>query len=57
MKNEVPSRRSKSIITQATNSAGKASSAITVAVKMPQTVSGMRISVMPRVRPCSTVTT
>ena len=30
---------------------------MTVAVKMPQTVSGMRISVMPRVRPCRTVTT
>jgi hypothetical protein len=30
---------------------------MTVAVKMPQTVSGMRISVMPRVRACSTVTT
>ena len=57
MKKEVPSRRSNSIITQATNSAGKARSAITVAVKMPQTVSGIRISVMPRVRPCSTVTT
>ena len=41
----------------ATNSAGKASSAMTVAVKMPHTVRGRRISVMPRVRPCSTVTT
>ena len=50
MKKLVPSRRSNSIITQPTNSAGKASSAMTVAVKMPQTVSGMRISVMPRVR-------
>ena len=30
---------------------------MTVAVKMPHTVSGMRISVMPRARPCSTVTT
>ena len=57
MKKLVPSSRSSSIITQATNSAGKASSAMTVAVKMPQTVSGMRISVMPRVRACSTVTT
>ena len=44
-------------MTEATNSAGKASSAITVAVKMPHTVRGMRISVMPRVRACSTVTT
>ena len=57
MKKLVPSSRSSSIITQATNSAGKASSAMTVAVKMPHTVSGMRIRVMPRVRPCSTVTT
>ena len=57
MKKLVPSSRSNSIITQATNSAGNASSAMTVAVKMPQTVSGMRISVMPRVRACSTVTT
>ena len=57
MKKLVPSRRSNSIMTEATNSAGKASSAITVAVKMPHTVSGMRISVMPRVRACSTVTT
>ena len=57
MKKLVPSSRSNSIITAPTNSAGKASSARTVAVKMPQTVSGMRISVMPRVRPCSTVTT
>ncbi len=57
MKKLVPSRRSSSIITEATNKAGKASSAITVAVKMPHTVSGIRISVMPRVRACSTVTT
>lgn len=57
MKKLVPSNRSKSIMTQATNSAGKASRAMTVAVTMPQTVSGMRISVMPRARPCRTVTT
>ena len=44
-------------MTQATNKAGKASSARTVAVKIPHTVSGRRISVIPRVRPCSTVTT
>ena len=31
----------------ATNNAGKASSARIVAVKMPHTVNGMRISVMP----------
>ena len=42
---------------QLTNSAGNASSASTVAMKMPHTVSGMRIRVMPRVRACSTVTT
>ena len=57
MKKLVPSRRSSSIMTAATNSAGKASSARMVAMKMPHTVSGMRISVMPRVRACSTVTT
>ena len=57
MKKLVPSTRSNIIITQATKSAGKARSAMTVAVKMPQTVSGIRISVMPRVRPCRTVTT
>ena len=44
-------------MTEATNSAGKASSAMTVAVKMPHTVNGKRINVMPRVRACSTVTT
>ena len=57
MKKLVPSSRSSSIITEATNRAGKASSAITVAVKIPHTVSGIRISVMPRVRAWSTVTT
>ena len=57
MKKLVPRSRSNSIITEATNSAGKASSAMTVAVKMPHTVRGMRINVMPRVRACSTVTT
>ena len=57
MKKLVPKMRSSSSITEATNSAGKASSAITVAVKMPHTVKGKRINVMPRVRACSTVTT
>ncbi len=57
MKKLVPSSRSNSSITQATNKAGKASSASTVAVKMAHTVRGMRISVMPRVRACSVVTT
>ncbi len=40
-----------------TNSAGNASSARIVAMKMPHTVSGSRIIVIPRVRACSTVTT
>ena len=57
MKKLVPSTRSSSIITQPTNRAGKASSARTVAMKIPHTVNGRRISVIPRVRPCSTVTT
>ena len=57
MKKLVPIRLSRIIMTQLTNSAGKASRASTVAMKMPQTVSGRRISVMPRVRACSTVTT
>ncbi len=57
MKKLVPSTRSNNIITHATNNAGKASRAITVAVKMPQTVRGSLIIVMPRVRPCKTVTT
>ena len=57
MKKLVPSSRSNSIITAPTNRAGKASSASTVAVKMPHTVRGRRMSVMPRARPCSTVTT
>ena len=57
MKKLVPSVRSNSIITAPTKRAGKANSASTVAMKMPQIVRGMRISVIPRVRPCSTVTT
>ena len=57
MKKLGPSSRASSIMTEPTNRAGNASSAITVAVKMPHTVSGRRISVMPRARPCSTVTT
>ncbi len=40
-----------------TNSAGNASSARMVAMKMPHTVSGMRSNVMPRVRACSVVVT
>jgi general secretion pathway protein D len=45
------------IMTAPTSKAGKASNAITVAVKIPQTVRGRRISVIPRVRHCNTVTT
>jgi len=40
-----------------TNKAGKARSARTVAMKMPHTVKGSRIIVIPRVRACNTVTT
>ena len=44
-------------MTALTNSAGKASRPRTVAMKMPHTESGMRMSVMPRVRACSIVVT
>ena len=57
MKKLVPSVMSSSIIKALTNKAGNASSARMVAMKMPHTVSGSRISVIPRVRACSTVTT
>ncbi|MDT4884409.1 hypothetical protein FQZ97_1205450 [compost metagenome] len=57
MKKLVPIVRSSSSITPLTNSAGKPSSASTVATKMPHTDSGMRSSVMPRQRACSTVVT
>ena len=57
MKKLVPSSLSKLIITAPTNKAGKANRARMVATNMPHTVSGRRISVMPRVRACSTVTT
>lgn len=57
MKKLVPKVLSSSIMTPLTNSAGKASSANTVAVKMPHTDSGMRSSVMPSQRACSTVVT
>src|SRR5258708_23673827 len=57
MKKLVPSVRSRIIMMALTNNAGKASSARTVAMKMPHTVKGSRIIVMPRVRPCNTVTT
>ncbi|MNW19480.1 hypothetical protein D3C71_2194900 [compost metagenome] len=48
---------SSSIITPLTNSAGNPTRARMEATKMPQTVSGMRISVMPSQRACSTVVT
>ncbi|MNM99985.1 hypothetical protein D3C81_1125680 [compost metagenome] len=57
MKKLVPRVLSSSIITADTNSAGNASSARMVAMKMPHTDSGMRSSVMPSVRACSTVVT
>ena len=57
MKKLVPSERSSVIMIAATSSAGKASRPRIVAMKMPQTDSGMRISVMPRQRACSTVVT
>ena len=57
MKKLVPSTRSSVIMTPLTSSAGKASRPRTVAVKIPHTDNGMRISVMPRVRACNTVVT
>ena len=57
MKKLVPRILSSIIITAPTNKAGKANNARIVATKMPHIDSGMRISVMPRVRACSTVTT
>ena len=57
MKKLVPSAWSSVIMIALTNSAGNASSARIVAMKMPHTVSGRRIIVIPRVRACSTVTT
>ena len=53
----VPSKLSNVIIIQATKSAGKASRARTVAVNIPQIVSGIRIRVMPRVLACKIVIT
>ena len=57
MKKLVPSVRSRSNITALTNRAGKARRAKIVAMKIPQTESGIRIRVMPRVRACKTVVT
>ena len=57
IKKLVPRVASSNIMIALTNRAGNASSASTVAIKMPHTVNGMRISVIPRVRACNTVTT
>ncbi len=57
MKKLVPIVPSSVIITAETSSAGNASRPRIVAMKMPQTESGMRISVMPLQRACSTVVT
>ena len=57
MKKLVPSAWSSVIMMALTNKAGKANSARMVAMKMPHTVKGKRISVIPRVRACNTVTT
>ena len=45
------------IMTALTNNAGNASRPRIVAAKIPQTDNGMRIRVMPRVRPCRMVVT
>ena len=55
IKKLVPSILSKLIINEPTSSAGKANIAKTVAVKMPQTVKGILINVIPLVRACKTV--
>ena len=57
MKKLVPSVPSSVIMIAETNSAGNASRPRIVAMKMPQTESGMRISVMPLQRACRTVVT
>ncbi len=57
MKKLVPIRPSSIIMIADTNRAGNASRPRIVAMKMPHTDSGMRISVMPRQRACSTVVT
>ena len=55
MKKLVPSNLSNIIISEPTNKAGNANIAKTVAVKMPQTVKGILINVIPLVRACRTV--
>ena len=57
MKKLVISVLSKIIMIALTRSAGNASSPRIVAIKIPQTDSGIRISVMPRQRACNTVVT
>ena len=55
LKKLVASTLSKVIISAPTNRAGKANIAKTVAVKIPQTVKGILINVIPLVRACKTV--
>ncbi len=57
MKKLVINVLSSSIMIALTSSAGKASRPRIVAMKIPQTESGMRINVMPRQRACRTVVT
>jgi hypothetical protein len=57
MKKLVPKRLSNKSITPPAKSAGNAKSAITDAIKIPQTDRGMRIKVIPLVRHCRTVVT
>ena len=57
MKKLVMSVLSNNIMMALTSNAGNASRPRIVAMKMPQTDSGMRISVMPLQRACSTVVT
>jgi hypothetical protein len=53
----VPTTASSVIMIAETNKAGNASRPRIDAMKMPHTVSGIRISVIPRQRACSTVVT
>jgi len=55
MKKLVPTNLSSSIMTALTKRAGNANRPRMVAIIMPQTVNGIRISVMPRVRACRIV--
>jgi hypothetical protein len=57
MKKLVPTTLSSNSMMAPTSSAGNARRPRIVAQKMPHTDSGIRISVMPRQRACSTVVT